>query len=126
IANLRGLNTYAGTRTLTLVDSRRFVPSNNGGGVDLNLIPTALVGRIETVTGGASATYGADAMAGVVNVILDNDIEGVRLDLSYDVTDKGDGENYNLSIGTGYQLLDGRGQFTLGYDHSDQEGIFDC
>src|SRR5690606_25708227 len=94
IANLRGLNTYAGTRTLTLVDSRRFVPSNNGGGVDLNLIPTALVGRIETVTGGASATYGADAMAGVVNVILDNDIEGLRLDLSYDVTDEGDGENY--------------------------------
>lgn len=126
IANLRGLNTYAGTRTLTLVDSRRFVPSNNGGGVDLNLIPTALVGRIETVTGGASATYGADAMAGVVNVILDNDIEGLRLDLSYDVTDEGDGENYNLSVGTGYQLFDGRGQFTLGYDHSDQEGIFDC
>ena len=126
IANLRGLNTSSGTRTLTLVDSRRFVSSNNGGSVDLNMIPTALVGRIETVTGGASATYGADAMAGVVNVILDNNIEGVRVDLSYNETGEGDGQNVNLSIGTGFELFEGRGSVTVGYDHSDQDGIFDC
>lgn len=126
IANLRGLNTYAGARTLTLVDSRRFVPSNSGGGVDLSMIPTALVGRIETVTGGASATYGSDAMAGVVNVILDERIEGIRMDLSYSEMGEGDGENVNFSLGTGFELFDGRGTLTIGYDHSDQQGIFDC
>jgi hypothetical protein len=75
-------------RTLVLGDSSRFVASNSNGTVDMNMIPTALVGRIETVTGGASATYGADAMAGVVNVILDNNIQGVRVDLSYVTTDE--------------------------------------
>ena len=126
IANLRGLNTATGSRTLVLVDSSRFIPSNSNGTVDLNMIPTALVGRIETVTGGASATYGADAMAGVINVILDNNIEGVRLDLSYDTTAAGDGDNVNLSIGTGFELFERRGRVTLGYDHSVQDAIPDC
>lgn len=126
IANLRGLNPTYGTRTLTLVNSRRFTPSNNGGQVDLNMIPTALVDRIETVTGGASATYGADAMSGVVNVVLDNNMEGVRVDLSYNVTDEGDGDNIALSIGSGFRVLDGRGHVTIGYDRSEQDGIYDC
>ena len=126
VANLRGLNTAYGSRTLVLVDSSRFVPSNSNGTVDMNMIPTALVGRIETVTGGASATYGADAMAGVVNVILDNNIEGVTLDLSYDTTDAGDGDSVNLSIGTGFELFESRGRVTLGYDHNIQDAIPDC
>ena len=78
LANLRGLNPFFGTRTLTLVDGRRFVPSTNGGAVDLNLIPSNMVARIETVTGGASAAYGTDAVAGVVNVILDTDLNGFK------------------------------------------------
>ena len=126
IANLRGLNTSSGSRTLVLVDSNRFVSSNSSGSVDMNMIPTALVGRIETVTGGASATYGADAMAGVVNVILDNNIEGVRVDLSYNTTDAGDGDNVALSLGTGFEVFDRRGRITLGYDHSQQDPIDDC
>jgi iron complex outermembrane receptor protein len=126
IANLRGLNTYFGTRTLTLVDSRRFPATNNGGGVDLNLIPNALIGRIETVTGGASATYGADAMAGVVNVILDQNITDRRINLSYKTTSEGDGQNIDFSFGTGFQLLDGRGSMQIGYDHMFQEAIDDC
>ncbi len=69
LANLRGLNPFFGTRTLTLLNGHRFVPSTNGGAVDLNLIPTVLIGRTETVTGGASAAYGTDAIAGVVNLI---------------------------------------------------------
>jgi len=71
IANLRGLDASEGSRSLVLVDSSRVIASNEDGTVDPNMIPTALVGRVETVTGGASATYGADAMAGVVNVIVD-------------------------------------------------------
>jgi len=69
VADLRGTNGGAGSRTLTLADPRRFTGSNESGVVDTDFIPTALVGRIDTVTGGASATYGADAMGGVVNVI---------------------------------------------------------
>jgi len=66
--DLRGLGV---SRTLVLVDGRRFVPSTDSGGVDLNGVPNALVKRTEIVTGGASAAYGADAVAGVVNLILD-------------------------------------------------------
>ncbi|HEX6993786.1 MAG TPA: TonB-dependent receptor plug domain-containing protein [Gammaproteobacteria bacterium] len=125
-ANLRGLNTFFGTRTLTLVDSKRFVATNNGGGVDLNFIPSALVGRIETVTGGASASYGSDALAGVVNVILDRNLEGTRIELGYKETSEGDGDEFNFSLASGFSVLDGRGQVTFGIDHTDQKGIDDC
>ena len=78
LANLRGLNPYFGTRTLTLVDTKRVVPNTEGGAVDLTLVPSMLVGRTEVVTGGASAAYGSDAIAGVVNVILDTKLEGIQ------------------------------------------------
>ncbi|MGW8370091.1 MAG: TonB-dependent receptor plug domain-containing protein, partial [Gammaproteobacteria bacterium] len=126
IANLRGMNTFSGTRTLTMVDSKRMVATNNGGGVDLNFIPSALVGRIETVTGGGGATYGADAMAGVVNVILDTNIEGIRFNGGYQTTAEGDGDRYNFGFATGKELLDGRGHFTIGIDYSNQDAIEDC
>ena len=126
IANLRGLNPNGGSRTLVLVDSRRVLGSNSEGFVDMNMIPTALVGRVETVTGGASATYGADAMAGVVNVILDNNIEGVRVDLSYSTTQEGDGDDVNLSLATGFEVFDRRGSIQIGYDRQNQDGIEDC
>lgn len=126
IANMRGLNTGFGVRTLTLVDSRRVTPTNNGGGVDMNFIPSALVGRVETITGGASSTYGADAMAGVVNVILDDNVDNIRLDLNYLTTAEGDGDQYTVSFGTGAEFFDGRGQLTVGFDGSRQEAIEDC
>jgi outer membrane receptor protein involved in Fe transport len=127
IANMRGLNTGYGVRTLTLLDSRRMTPTNNGGGVDMNFIPSALVGRIETVTGGASATYGADAMAGVVNVILDDNIENIRVDLNYQTSAEGDGDQYTFSLGTGFQFFENnRGNLTVGLDMSRQEAIEDC
>ena len=62
--NLRGLNTGGSGRTLTLLDGRRVVPANGFGSVDINILPSALIQRIETVTGGASAAYGTDAVAG--------------------------------------------------------------
>lgn len=126
IANLRGLNTSTGSRTLTLVDSRRMISSNNGGGVDMNLIPSALVGRVETVTGGASATYGADAMAGAVNVILDHELQGTRVNVSYGATGEGDGQNTDFSLATGTEVFNGRGHVTVGVEHSNQDGINDC
>src|SRR5580698_3712618 len=78
LANLRGLNPFFGTRTLTLVDTERVVPQATGGGVDVTLIPSMLVARTEVVTGGASAIYGSDAVAGVVNIILDKKLEGFK------------------------------------------------
>ena len=76
LANLRGLNPYFGTRTLTLVDSKRHVPTNNGSSVDLNAIPSLMVERMEIVTGGASAAYGSDAISGVVNILMNQDARG--------------------------------------------------
>ncbi|MCR5878791.1 TonB-dependent siderophore receptor [Phenylobacterium sp. J367] len=83
--NLRGLGA---TRTMVLVDGRRLMPGtpNTAGGAlapDLNFIPTALVERVDVLTGGASAVYGADAVAGVVNFILQKNFEGVRIDTQY-------------------------------------------
>jgi outer membrane receptor protein involved in Fe transport len=126
IANLRGLNPNGGSRTLVLVDSRRVLGSNSAGFVDMNMIPTALVGRVETVTGGASATYGADAMAGVVNVILDTNLDVTRVDLSYSTTQDGDGDDVNLSIASGFEVFDRRGSIQVGYDRQNQDGIGDC
>ncbi len=85
LADLRGLGT---NRTLVLVNGRRFVPSTLEGAVDLNQIPTLLLERSEVVTGGASAQYGSDAVAGVVNLILNNTLEGVRTDLQYGRTEQ--------------------------------------
>ena len=126
IANLRGLNTSGGTRTLTLVDSRRFVATDDGGAVDLNVIPSALVSRTETVTGGASATYGADALAGVVNIILDKELKGVKFDTNWGETSQQDGKKYQVSLAAGTDLFDKQGHITFAYEHSKQNAIVDC
>src|SRR5215472_32298 len=80
--DLRGLGT---NRTLVLIDGKRVMPGDTGTGsaADLNQIPSSLIDRIEIVTGGASAVYGSDAIAGVVNFIMKKDLEGVRFDVEY-------------------------------------------
>src|ERR1700760_2559180 len=81
--NLRGLGS---NRTLVLIDNRRLMPGDPGStsaAADLNFVPAALVERIDVLTGGASATYGADAVAGVVNFIMLKNFEGVRIDAQY-------------------------------------------
>lgn len=124
-ANLRGLNPDAGTRTLTLVNSRRFVPTSDGGAVDLNLIPTAMIERVETVTGGASAAYGSDAISGVINIILDTDLEGFRAQADYGQTSRGDGEDYHGSLVYGTRIGD-RGHIVIGGEYQKKKGIGDC
>ncbi len=126
LANLRGLNPFFGTRTLTLVDSKRFVPSTNGGAVDLNLVPSVLVSRVEVVTGGASAVYGTDAIAGVVNVILDKRMEGIRGQVDYGITEQGDGEEYHAALAGGTSFSDGRGSIVGGGEYSKGKGIGIC
>jgi outer membrane receptor protein involved in Fe transport len=126
IANLRGLNPFYGTRTLTLVNTRRFVPTGDGGAVDLNLIPSTLIARVETVTGGASAAYGSDAVAGVVNIILDNRLDGLKAQLDYGQTFRGDGQKIHGSLAYGTSFADGRGHVVLGVEYQDQEEIASC
>ncbi|MEI9852410.1 MAG: TonB-dependent receptor [Sphingomonas sp.] len=106
-ANLRGLNPTFGTRTLVLVNSRRFVPTSTGGQVDLNLIPSVMIGRVETVTGGASAAYGSDAVAGVVNIILDDKLQGFKGQVDYGQTGRGDGGSFHAAAAYGLGVAGG-------------------
>jgi iron complex outermembrane receptor protein len=126
LANLRGLNPYFGTRTLTLVDTKRVVPNTEGGAIDLTLIPSMLVGRTEVVTGGASAAYGSDAVAGVVNVILDTNLEGFRAQLDYsDAADTG-GSDSHVSVAYGQGFNDDRVHLLLGLEVQQQDPIGPC
>lgn len=126
LANLRGLNPFFGTRTLTLVDSRRFIPTTQGDAVDLNFIPSNLVQRVETVTGGASAAYGSGAISGVVNIILDKRLEGIKLDADYSVTEQGDGDNYRVGLAGGTKFADGRGHVVVGGEYQKMDAIQSC
>jgi outer membrane receptor protein involved in Fe transport len=125
-ANLRGLNPSRGTRTLTLVNTRRFVPTSDGGAVDLNLIPSGMIKRVEVVTGGASAAYGSDAIAGVVNIILDTELEGFRVQADYGQTGEGDGQSYHSSLTYGTSFASGRGHLVFGGEYQRNKGIGDC
>ncbi len=104
--NLRGLGP---TATLVLLDGRRLMPSNGTGTVDVNLIPPTLIERVEIVSGGASAVYGSDAVAGVVNFRLRESFDGVELGGTYGRTDRGDGEQWNAHATAGTRFASGRG-----------------
>lgn len=101
--NMRGLG---GNRTLVLLDGRRVVPNDRTNVVNPDMFPTALMRNVEVVTGGASAAYGADALAGVVNFVLDREFEGLKMTASSGITDRRDGENWNASIAGGKQFGD--------------------
>jgi outer membrane receptor protein involved in Fe transport len=126
LVNLRGLNPFFGTRTLTLIDTRRVVATTAGGGVDITLVPSMLVGRVETVTGGASAVYGSDAIAGVVNVILDKSLEGFKAQADYGATTHGDGDDWHAAAAYGTGFADGRGHFIVGAEYQDTSAIGNC
>jgi outer membrane receptor protein involved in Fe transport len=123
IANLRALGA---ARTLTLVDGRRHIPSTDTANVDLNLIPPLLLDRTEIVTGGASAAYGSDAVAGVINVILDKDLEGVRWQADVYQTGEGDGTSRHVSAAGGLPLFSGRAHLIIGGEYEDADGIDSC
>lgn len=126
LANLRGLNPFFGTRTLTLVDTRRFIATTQGDAVDLNFIPSNLIQRMETVTGGASAAYGSGAISGVVNVILDKQLQGIKLDADYGITNRGDGKNWHLGIAGGTDFGGGRGHVIAGGEYQKSFSIQSC
>ena len=119
--NLRGLGSG---RTLVLVDGKRVVPSTGGGTVDINNIPSALVERVEVVTGGASAVYGSDAVAGVVNFILKDDFEGIEASTSYEMTEEGDAEIFSANLTMGGNFADGRGNAVISLGYTDRQALF--
>ena len=105
-ADLRGLGPV---RTLILVNGRRYTPANADGVVDLGTIPTSMVQRVDVLTGGASAVYGSDAVAGAINFVLRDDFEGVEFRGTYGETFESDGQNANLELLAGSNFADGRG-----------------
>jgi iron complex outermembrane recepter protein len=113
--SLRGLGA---NRNLILIDGRRGMPVNALGAVSINSIPSAAIARVETITGGASSVYGADAMAGVVNFILKKDYEGVDFDLRYGETLDGDGQEMRLAGVYGANLEGNRGNVLMGFEYS--------
>ena len=119
--NLRGLGS---NRTLVLLNGTRAVPTTQGGTVDINNIPTSLIERVEVLTGGASAVYGSDALAGVVNFILKDDFEGVALNFNSEQTEEGDAELNSLDITIGGNFADGRGNVVLNAQYTDREDLF--
>ncbi|WP_447723897.1 TonB-dependent receptor plug domain-containing protein [Sphingomonas koreensis] len=119
--NLRNLGE---TRTLVLLNGRRSVGSTITGLVDVNTIPQSLVKSVEISTGGASSAYGSDAVAGVVNFILDNKYEGLKLNADVGVTDKGDGFNYSVGVAGGWSFADGRGHLLVSGELVHRDGIF--
>jgi outer membrane receptor protein involved in Fe transport len=103
--NLRSLGPE---RTLILLDGRRVVPSNANGNTDISLLPEGLIKRVDLVTGGASAAYGSDAVAGVVNFVLDTGFTGFNLQGQYGSSDHQDARNHRIALTAGTALLDDR------------------
>lgn len=109
--NLRG---FGGPRTLVLMNGQRLAGSAPDGGQDINLIPTAAIGRIEILKDGAAATYGSDAVSGVVNFITRRDLKGLELNGDYSFIQHGGGD-YNLTAAFGWQFDRGDALVTAGY-----------
>lgn len=122
LINLRNLGTE---RTLVLVNGRRHVGGTGGSNaVDINSIPTDLLERVEVVTGGASAVYGSEAVAGVVNFILKDDFEGASAGVQYGMTDEGDGENTHAYALVGANMGNGKGNVALNVVYDKTKPIY--
>ena len=121
ILQLRGLGIE---RTLVLVNGRRHVAGVGGSqAVDIGSIPSQLIERVEVLTGGASAIYGADAVTGVVNFIMKDNFEGLSIDVQGGVADRGDGENFSVNALYGLNFAGDRGNIAIGVNFTDRAGL---
>ncbi len=118
--NLRGLGT---TRTLVLLNGQRTVGSILTGVVDVSELPQHLIERVETVTGGASAAYGSDALTGVVNFILNTTFTGFKGEVSGGVTTYGDDRNWKVNAAYGTAFGSGRGHFIMSAEAAMDDGL---
>ena len=119
-ADLRGLGS---TRTLVLVDNRRYVAYDSNQVVDLNTIPAGLIERVDIVSGGRSAVYGSDAISGVINFVMKKDFSGAEINANYRINEAGDGGTFNGNLLLGGNFEDGRGNATVYFDYTKRNGI---
>lgn len=120
ILNLRGVG---GSRTLILFDGVRVPPTTYRGEVDVNVIPNLLIERVEVVTAGASAAYGSDAVAGVVNFVLNRNFTGIRGVAQAGISERSDNETYRLGVAGGFELFGGAGHALLSAEYYTNDGM---
>ncbi|RAK61182.1 TonB-dependent receptor [Phenylobacterium hankyongense] len=118
--NLRHLGS---NENLVLLDGQRLPPTSFDGTVDTNIIPQALIQRVDIVTGGASAAYGSDAVSGVINFILDTKFNGLKGQVQTGISQYSDDEQFKFSLAGGTNFNDGKGHFEFSLDHFEQPGI---
>lgn len=122
--NLVNLRNLGSDRTLVLIDGRRQVSSLPGSqSVDINTIPSDLIERIDILTGGASAIYGADGVTGVVNFVMKNNFQGITARAQADVSKYGDAGQRLFDITAGHNFADGRGNVALAYEYADSDRL---
>lgn len=117
--NLRGLGQQ---RTLVLLDGRRLSPTDGTGVANLNQVPQSIVSSVEVISGGASAAYGSDAMAGVVNIITKN-LDGIEGSVSYGAANGGFGVHKDYWLNIGSPFANGKGHAMVSYQHTEREAI---
>lgn len=121
--NVLNLRNFGTSRTLVLLDGHRVAPSNSDGSVDVDTLPQMLMSRVDVVTGGASAVYGSDAVAGVVNFVLDKKFDGFKYNLNTGISKYGDAAQYQAGAAFGMSILGGRGHFEGALRYYHQDGV---
>jgi outer membrane receptor protein involved in Fe transport len=121
--NFLNLREIGSNRTLILVDGMRVSPTDQSGDVDANILPQSLLERVDIVTGGASAVYGSDAVAGVVNFVINKKFNGLEISGQGGVSNIGDDASRRITITAGTPVLDGRGHIEGSFDWYDSDGV---
>ncbi|RKF19000.1 TonB-dependent receptor [Altericroceibacterium spongiae] len=118
------LRDLGSNRTLVLIDGRRVVASVPGSQtVDLNVMPTQFIDRIDVLTGGASSLYGSDAVAGVVNIVYKKNFEGITANAQYGATEEGDSDRYQANVTVGSNFADNSGNIMVHFGYSKEDGL---
>lgn len=121
--NVLALRGFGAARTLVLLDGHRLVASNQDGTVDIDTIPQTLVSRVDIVTGGASAIYGSDAVAGVINFVLNKEFTGFRYDVNAGISKYGDAAEWQFNAAWGSDLLGGRAHLEMAARYRNQDMV---
>jgi outer membrane receptor protein involved in Fe transport len=121
--NFLNLRNFGQSRTLVLLDGMRLPPSNQGGSVDVSVLPQTLMSRVDVVTAGASSVYGSDAVTGVVNFVLDKNFNGVKYDLNSGISMYADGLKYKAEVAAGTDIFGGRGHIEGAISYRQADGV---
>ena len=121
--NVLALRNFGPSRTLILLDGHRVPASNQDGTVDIDILPQMLMSRVDVVTGGASAVYGSDAVAGVVNFVLDKTYTGFKYNVNGGISKYGDGARWQSGFAYGTPVFGDRGHFLMSAKYENQDMI---